>query len=349
MMYFITIILSLSGVIRQSSKVLFVFLFVWLWIIFGWNYANGDYQNYLYNYDYEILVVESSPLEIGYIFFAETFKSIGFSFQQFLQIYSLLGLMLIGSTIYRFSNRPSLVMILYLIYPFFWDVNQIRNFMAMAIVIFFSRYILTERRNYLKFLLGILLASSFHTVAFIYILFIFINKVSIKTLTIYCIVSFLMIALTYDTTVSFISNVFQEKSMDYFTTTTSYLTKTCILIYFLLIIMLLVRALNSYKENIKDYCNKNKMLDVELVLKANIILLFLSYFMLDNLHLLRVFRNIVILDYIIILNFINFKLKKNFLYLLLLLGVVVIGFGMNKLVSSIDLMSTGLNFNLLFK
>lgn len=81
----------------------------------------------------------------------------------------------------RFYNTGGHLMIaLYMLYLFFMDTIQMRNFFAQVIVLYAFKYLLSERRtDHYKFIIYVLLASSMHVATLVYLLLIipkFINK-----------------------------------------------------------------------------------------------------------------------------------------------------------------------------
>ena len=84
-------------------------------------------------------------------------------------IFSAIALLLISISIYDYSKAPCLVLILYFIYPYFFDVVQIRNFMAEAIVFFGLRYLKEfTTKNIIFYVLFVLLSTMMHITSLFY-------------------------------------------------------------------------------------------------------------------------------------------------------------------------------------
>lgn len=182
MTYLITIILCISGLVWKKSKILFMLLLVWMWILFGWNTDNVDYANYVYLYNTEPSLTEFN-YEFGYRLICAAGNMLGLEYQQFLIPISAIGLILIASTIKKYSENPCYVLSLYLITTFFVNVIQIRSFLASAIIIFAIRYLVERSKvNNIIYVTFTLIASTIHFSALFYLAFVFITIIKKKLL-----------------------------------------------------------------------------------------------------------------------------------------------------------------------
>ena len=106
--------------------------------------------------------------EIGYSLFIKILSSIGISEQVFLAIVSLIIITLIGIVWIKKSKMPGLSILLYFAFGFFtFTFSGLRQSIALSILFFSFLYV--EKRNFIKFILSILLASTFHKTAIIFI------------------------------------------------------------------------------------------------------------------------------------------------------------------------------------
>lgn len=164
---------------RYRIMIGFILIFIIMWILFAFSTGNADYSVYRMNYE----SISNDFHDVGYNLLVLVFNYLGFSYQAFLAFFSLLGLLLIANTILKFSAQPTKVLLLYCIFPFFFDIVQIRNFIAMAIVLYAIRYLLVfSRKNFIKYCACILIAYSFHTVALFYFVFLFAYMKNTKTI-----------------------------------------------------------------------------------------------------------------------------------------------------------------------
>lgn len=169
LMFFYNLINSFTRRYIKWFPYLFLLL---MWILFFGNYQNPDYDNYSRSY----LYVETGS-DFGYFFIKNIFLSLGLNYHIFLSIFTLIGMLLINCTVRRFAENTSYIYALYFIYPFLLDVVQLRNFMAMAIFIFAIPFLLSQKKtDYIKYIILILLASTFQMTAIVYLPIIFVNK-----------------------------------------------------------------------------------------------------------------------------------------------------------------------------
>ena len=188
MAYIISIFFILFNFIiswsKKNSKIIAFLFLVFMWLLFWGNYKNADYINY-YNffisYTFGGNIILSS--EIGYQLLNKVIAYFTNDFAVFRLIISLLGLGLISSTVEKYTKYTGIVYVLYFIYPFLLDIVQIRNFLAMSIFIFSIRYLISEKKeDNFKYILCILIASSIHYAAILYLPLIFISKFKAKGL-----------------------------------------------------------------------------------------------------------------------------------------------------------------------
>ncbi len=187
MVFFINLLISVAIIsicfFKRNSKVMFVIAFLWMWFLFSFNYGNADYE--MYRGLYEGTVIRD--IEPGTRILMDFFNSLGFSYHGFLCVFGAIGLGLIAYTIYKRSKNISFVAALYLIFPFVLDAIQIRNFIAMALIIFGINFLITQKRLWwLKYAVINLIAVSFHSFALVCFAFIplaFMNRKKIWLVT----------------------------------------------------------------------------------------------------------------------------------------------------------------------
>ena len=141
---------------RKDGRILtlsFVFLFIILWILIGFNFKNPDYEYYENLFSRATQGVSYHAVETGFWYIVKFAAKIGVSYSLFLKIYTLIALLLISSSIIKYTEKPSLVLVLYMCYPFLLDVAQIRHFMAISIFTFSVRYLESySKKNLIKYI-----------------------------------------------------------------------------------------------------------------------------------------------------------------------------------------------------
>lgn len=153
-------------------------VFVWLFMlvsgimVFQFDASVPDYSPYrgLYensqNVGYEGLGVE--PL---YLLLCKICSRIGWSYNIFLAVFVMTGIMILWNSLSKYADNRYWVLFAYMVFPFYTDTIQIRNFMAYAIVIYGCRFLIEERgwKRVMKFLLSIVVACGFHFIALVYV------------------------------------------------------------------------------------------------------------------------------------------------------------------------------------
>lgn len=124
--------------------------------------GNNDFKTY--NDAYMHITDANSQFELLYVAISDIFFGMGLPYQVFLFCISFVALALIGSTVYRYSYKPEIVLLLYFVFPFIIDATQIRNFVSMAICIYSFRF-LVDKNSYwiINYYLGITIALLFHS------------------------------------------------------------------------------------------------------------------------------------------------------------------------------------------
>lgn len=177
---------------KKKIKLISIFCILIFILIYGANNYNPDYFNYLdmYNQVKAVGIGTSRGRDIGYKLLMYVAIKLGFQFQTFLIILSVLCFLVLSEIIKKYSYNNNYVYLLYFIYPFLLDVVQVRNFLLMCIVTY-SVHILVEEKKHskIRFLILMLLALTIHSSAILYFPLILIKlekkDIVIKVMTIY--------------------------------------------------------------------------------------------------------------------------------------------------------------------
>ena len=171
----------------SMSDVIYNILFIVGFLICVTNYANGDYEGYQIMYNN----AENSRywLEPGYYILEQIFLACNFEFFWFRFFYVGTAFVFLKLVIDRYAQSKLKVLLLYLVFPFLFDVVQIRNFMATVIVLYAIRFLeRNDKAGRRLFILFILLATSQHLSAALYIIFIltaYVKPKNIKKIALY--------------------------------------------------------------------------------------------------------------------------------------------------------------------
>lgn len=279
-----------------------------MWLLMAGSTENVDYNNYLMFYNFysnNIFNLTTFPgVEIGFSLLMKLTNLIGLSYNGFLGVYALLGLCLLGESVKKYSNIKYLPILFYLFYQYFLDAVQIRNFLAMAIFIYSIRYLVNycttnQKKDLFMYILSILFAASFHITALYYLIFIFLVKItnkkllisfSIVTITLYVFRSQLLslIALVLNDTkyIAYLYNPTALYGVVFYT----------IYIYASIFITLKIRSRILNSDKTAPFVLQFSSLTVKINI-AMILTIFLFSFRPD---FVRLYRNILFLNYILI-------------------------------------------------
>ena len=158
----------------------FILMFFVEWILFTFNTGSPDYLGYKRSYDNFYYGGERGA-EIGFRITCRIFRSMHFTYNQFLAVFSFFFLLLLAKSILDYSDSPGIAMFSYLLYPFLYDVIQVRQFACGVLIIYAIRYLKElSRKNLIRFLLYWLLAISFHSSGLIYLVFLVVYIKDLK-------------------------------------------------------------------------------------------------------------------------------------------------------------------------
>lgn len=159
-----------AALAAPRSRVSYYVLVGVLTTLMGGNLENPDREPYIENYAGLASGQGDPNFEAGYQALVWVFTTLGAPFELFHLCAVLTGLMLISSTVTRFSRRPALVFAMYAAYPMFWDYVQVRNFLAMALLIYAAQFIIGQKKSVLRYVLGVAIASSLHISSLIFLI-----------------------------------------------------------------------------------------------------------------------------------------------------------------------------------
>ena len=152
--------------IRLSNLILLVLM---LMVAFSVR-KTPDIANYILNFNFG----STSGKDPAFAFLLSIFKKGGATYYNFQDWYFLVALSLISYGLIRLTDHRTLIYILFFFYPFLLNLVQIRNFMAMALLVFAIGVCYSNREKFSKRILWCLivgLAATQHAAAMAYIPF----------------------------------------------------------------------------------------------------------------------------------------------------------------------------------
>lgn len=297
--------------INENS--IYILLFICLILIFVGNNYNPDYYYYKFifqNLDNKYLIVEK-----GYIYFLLLCKKIINSYEFNILLTSFIGLSLIMMTFKKYTNMK-LPIFLYLLFPFFLDIVQIRFFLAMSLFVFSLKYII--ERKQIKYILLIVLAISFHKTAIIYFPIYYLYNFKIKKLKIICYLFSLIffIFIKFDV-LKMLIHVMDPLRANFYLKNNMRLGPYLFASIVIITMYLSFVSIDILKENKKLV----KLLRFFLVINVYSIIIIPFFFL--NGNFFRMQRPIILLNYILFsLTYKKLKKEKKFFYLSVILGFV---------------------------
>ncbi|WP_040194944.1 EpsG family protein [Clostridium culturomicium] len=307
MQYILSVVIILSALIKKKSKLITVCMIIFFCILMGLNihhisnsgYYNMDFTNYYTLYQGNQTQISGRDIEVGFQFLMLLSNKIGLSYNMFRVLISIIGYTLITVTLKRYTPYTNLIYILYFIFPFLNDAIQIRNFLSMSIIIYSIRYIIEDKKfNSIKYIFGIFLASTIHISSLFYILFLPIKKVNRKILfgvTTYFAV--ILVALAYTDFYLYLVGIITENDriLRYFDRRTTW----GLILVFGILIMFYLTFYVMYKRCRTDTDSLIDTKFMNLLLKMNIIMLSIAPLLVYDFNFIRMYRNILPLNYIV--------------------------------------------------
>ncbi|MFI3730996.1 EpsG family protein [Vagococcus fluvialis] len=275
-----------------------------MWIVGAFSTNNPDIKNYQLVYDYLSIsnTVFYTDFEKGFSLLMKICTMLGFNYQGFLILIATIELFLLNRLVKKLSVNPILVLILFLFFPFFLEVVQIRNFLSFLIVAN-SAIFLLEGKN-IKFIIGIMIASLFHISSLFYLTFLLVYLSKEKLLYLIISTTSIFLLLKQKLFLLFISVLPNgERYLAY--TNPSKKTTILLFIVFFFVNYILIKELkkSAYaldnKYNHLTCIQKNSL---EFIEKINIIIVISFIFISIDINFFRLYRNVILFNYILYSN-----------------------------------------------
>ncbi|WP_310388448.1 EpsG family protein [Roseateles sp.] len=320
------------SITSPKSRPAFFLLIAIVYLAIAGNLDNPDRFFYVENFEGIKTGDQDASFEPGYQSLARIAALLGLDYGAFHFVLTGAALLLICTAIMELTDRPALGLLAYLFFPFFWDVTQVRNFYAMAIVIYGMKYLLVEQRaSNLKYILLIIVASMFHITSLFYLLLLGARTKNKLLLWGALGAAALVYTLVFSTLVASPLLAFVAEKIDVYTTTeTSMVTKAAVLAFYgssLLLLWWSARRMSvaeaggfilspsgapdaSAEKALRRLRTPYLRISPALLLNANLIAGLSILLTLDNLDFIRLYRNIFIIGCIFVINSINLPPRR---------------------------------------
>lgn len=143
-------------------------------IIMGGSTNNPDYEIY-----HSMYLRGDQYKAPGFQFLIQISKQLGLDYSQFRLLVAAIGYILIYISVRRMTDNPYCFWIMYLIYPFCFDAVQLRNFLAMSLLVFATHFLVDKSnttRGTVFFLMLTIIASTIQVIAIAYLPVVIIRK-----------------------------------------------------------------------------------------------------------------------------------------------------------------------------
>lgn len=172
------ILLISLGVIFPKSKLVFYLQWLFLTVAIAFNRGGPDVDAYHAMYSINgSLETFSIKTEILYQYLSYLSYQSGLGFDEFTMLTSILAMLVLGYSISRIATLIALVMSLILIFPGIDFIIQKRNFLGIcSLFLGFSFLIRNVKYAKIKYSFCVLVASGFHSLFILYMIFPFIPR-----------------------------------------------------------------------------------------------------------------------------------------------------------------------------
>ena len=296
------------------NKIIKIIPLFFIFIVFSFSTNNPDIKNYenIYLYLSQTGNYSYSGVEIGFSLLMKFSVFLGLDYYGFLIILGTITTMLLYNFTVKYSNNPSIVLIMYIIFPFFLEVVQIRNYLASLIVLNAITFLISKK--YFKYCVAIIFASLFHTTSLFYLLFVLVFFSKKKLLYIVLSITGIYVVIQkyiFPKLLLLIPN--GTKYIVYMDNAKITTTILFIIYFFCSLILILNLSRGAYALNNQfNHLTDKQLSMIEMIEKINIIIVFSFALIALDINFFRLYRNIIILNYILFSNtFYRYKVLKN--------------------------------------
>lgn len=322
---FIWFLLIVMGFLFHDSKRITYCQMLFSILLMGLNSNTADYHIYNDLY-YEIMNNHISIFNSNWLF-KLFFNIVGkfTSVQCVIFCIALVGIILIYKSVQFYTKSTALVFSLYLIAPFVIDATQLKNFLAMSVWLYFSRYLFLIyedkghwKENLGKYLIGVVLSGSIHLAFFSTIIFAAVPFISNRRLIFTTIgLNIIVVLISASNIIELIMNkvslldsglanaiVFKYKA--YNLKYDSEQVKLRILLLLLgLVFFLLMYCFTLVRNKHMVSVNNRHLKQLDFVLRINNLMMLMIPLLFFSVEFYRMQRNILVINYAVIVNFIS--------------------------------------------
>lgn len=166
----VAVINIIIGLKKQRAPGIAGVAFIIIFFMMTYNADGPDLHNYMYGYSNSIKG-NTGFSEWGYNILMRLGNLLGFSFYSFRAVITVVCLHLLHRTIKFYHANENSLIGLYMLFLFFMDTIQLRNFVVESVLLYATRFLFDKRRfSTVKYIFCIAIAALFHSIAGIYLL-----------------------------------------------------------------------------------------------------------------------------------------------------------------------------------
>ena len=306
--FIFSMILVIAFLFPKDKKVTVIILLA-MWIMFGWSSNNADYEIYVNRYyNYENMTSQTEPL---FSLLMKLFNYLNFSYEQFLIFISFIILNLIIIVLKKNTKHVNIVLFLYLIFPFCFDVVMLRYTLGTTIIISGIKYLLSDKKSdFWKYCIYVLIAALFHFSFIIMIVFglvKFLNRKQIIRLLMITFLFSIIFSSLLDYAIPLLTNInfmnignkinivltFANQSYDSYRTFT-YIAKVLIINIFAFILI------NEIKKDTINRNNTEILTLVDTISNLNLLLLIILPLLIYSADIFRIQLTMYWINYLLV-------------------------------------------------
>ena len=180
----VLISIILCGLIVERSRILSYAIMGVLFILICFSYDSNDYHVYTEIYNI-IGHGGESPYEPLFNLLMKLGNKAGLDYLQYRMVIAAVVLLLINSTIQKFTDCPALAWAMFAIFPGWIMKTLLRHMMAFSVMVFGLRYVIVNKKgNTLKLLACIVIAALIHNSFWAFLLLLLAKHIRAKRLII---------------------------------------------------------------------------------------------------------------------------------------------------------------------
>lgn len=192
----ITLILFSIVLIWPKSKMGFALTLLFIWVLYCFATTNGDYTGYENPYNDLISKSYHMPFEPEFTFLMLICKLFNLPFIGFRIFCGTIFTVLLAFVINKYTKCVAMASFLFLVFPFAYFSSVMRSGISLLIIaLVIDNLYLKKKLGWLKFLIGLIFAISFHYSSIFFALFFFAMNTKCKMKT-FLIIAFSMLLLT---------------------------------------------------------------------------------------------------------------------------------------------------------